>query len=298
MSARGSASSRTRSASLPGSTVPRLARPRNRAGLRVAVWRASSGVSRQLAQVLDARLPGLNGFRNRHGERHVSGKGQAPAPGFLGNGEVGVPRQVVVDLEEVHSAALEVRHGCAGLLGVAHFPAEWPVGRRVVEDEAGRDDPRPHVLPMFHSPPHLQGEIQVAPHVSYAGHSQGQVEERQRRFPFAQVGVHVPESRDQVLPRSVDHPRPRGHLDAARSPHRGDLSALDEDRLVRLARRARRIDRRDVNEEEGRSRGGGGCRSRCRQEEQAEEGREKSHGFQYEDDVEQVLGALSKRSAA
>ncbi len=45
MSASGSASSRTRSASLPGSTVPRsFSRPKNRAGSRVAAWSASRGV--------------------------------------------------------------------------------------------------------------------------------------------------------------------------------------------------------------------------------------------------------------
>src|SRR3954453_14114709 len=45
MSASGSASRSTRSASLPGSTVPRsFSRPRNRAGSRVAAWRASRGV--------------------------------------------------------------------------------------------------------------------------------------------------------------------------------------------------------------------------------------------------------------
>ena len=68
----------------------------------------------------------------------VASKRQAQLCGFVRDGEVRLPRNMVMHLDEIDATFFEDRFAC--VLSVSDAPVKRPVWRRIVEDRSRRHD--------------------------------------------------------------------------------------------------------------------------------------------------------------
>jgi len=127
------------------------------------------------------------------------------------DGEVGVARDIRLDLDEVNAAALEHVHGAAAILGSGDRDGAL-IGRFwAVEHWPGNDHVRaeqPLLLDIF---ARLEDRVEIAAHIANAGDAvgdeerQGDVSSRFRAVVKKCVDVHVPEAGDHVFSGGVDY---------------------------------------------------------------------------------------------
>ena len=196
-----------------------------------------------------AELAGLSGFKRADGFGNVAGERDADGAGFLGDGEVGFARQVVIDLEKIVAAAGQEIDGVAGLIGGgdgegAGRDVAGGEHQRAVE-ESGGDDTRDigAGAPLLD---HREGD--AGEHFAHAGDAVGH-QHREKGVGQTQVHVHVPESGDEKFAAGIDDLRAGRDFDFF--PDGENASAGDDhgDVLKRLGRDE--IDDRGALDEDG-----------------------------------------------
>jgi hypothetical protein len=167
-------------------------------------------------QVLEALLSRVGRLGGADGIRHVALERDVLPAALVSDREVGLARDVGLDLDEVDAAALEHDDGAAAVLGRRDRDGGGELGLRPVEHGARDDHARTELRAARDVAPRGEDRLEVAAHVAHAGDPVGD-EERQRDFAAAgdpvaeeRVDVHVPESGDEELPLPVDHPRAFG----------------------------------------------------------------------------------------
>ena len=211
----------------------------------------------QMLEALLARAARLGGADRI---RHVSGEHDPALAAVLGDCEVGIARDVGLNLDEVDAAAGEHVHGAATVFRRDDGNRRRELGLRPVEHRARDHHPRAEEGPPRLIAPRRQDRVEVAAHVAHARDAVGE-KERQRDLspaghpvPEERMDVHVPEARNQVLPGPIDHARAPGNGRAVFGADRGDPVVFDHDGHVGLRRAALRVDHRHVRNGDRRTR--------------------------------------------
>src|SRR4029453_16874561 len=121
-----------------------------------------------LRQVLDAHHSGVNALLDCHLQRHMSCDRELLLPCLVRDRKEHVSRRVVVDLDQIHTAALEELHRGSSLIRVPNAHPKRPVAGRVVEDRYCSDDLRAECAARRSRFPQIQNELQGGAHVADA----------------------------------------------------------------------------------------------------------------------------------
>jgi hypothetical protein len=167
----------------------------------------------------------------------VAGKRQAGARRFVRDSKEHVARRVVVHLDQIDAALLEIPDSFASFPSVRHRPAERPVRWRVVQDRPRGDDFRPAQLAAADAIAQRENKVEVRTHVARAGYSVGEIEIERLSPRRLVMRVHIPEAGNEKVARPVNSYGSRWHGDArteARDPaspdhhrHAGLLATTD-----------------------------------------------------------------------
>lgn len=196
------------------------------------VGRAPDG---DVRQVLDAPEPGRRRRRDRHPGRDVADDRELLLTGLVDDRGERLGRQVRVDLDEVLARVLRLPDGLPGLVRGGHGPdvlADEPRerGPGAVDERVRPDDPRPAGVRVDGPGGPDRVERVDREHVPDAGHP-GRDEERFHPR-VGDVGVHVPEAGDEILPAAVDDDGPGRPGIPVGSDDGRDRVAADDDRPV------------------------------------------------------------------
>ena len=92
--------------------------------------------------MLDIALTGVDNLLRRHTQRYMARERKILAAGLLRDGEKRSARRMVVDFDQIHSAALEQLNCRLPVHGGLHTHSERPVSGRVIENWSRRKDTR------------------------------------------------------------------------------------------------------------------------------------------------------------
>ncbi len=172
---------------------------------------------------------------------------------LFGDGEIGVARNIGLDLDEIHAPAFQHVHGAAAVIGSGDRDGGRELSFGAVEHRASDDHTRAEHRAGCGIAAGGEDQVQVAAHVAHAGDSVGN-EQRQGHFfaarnPVSEEGVdvHVPQARDQILPGSVDYVRLLEGVKVALA-YVGDSIAIDDDGEVRARWAAGGIHNGDIGD--------------------------------------------------
>jgi hypothetical protein len=208
--------------------------------------------------VLDTALSGITRFTGGHRDRYVAGEREIPLVSRLRNGQVGLPWQQGVGLDEVSPRLGDGSDRLATLLGRTDGQGHGPDRGGSVNHHPG-DDKRPNPLPGGNrradrgerahreATAHLvAGAVrECAAHVADASNAVG---DKQRelviRLPGEDEGVSVgvPETGDQKAPRPVHDACPLGNLSRVCGPDLGDPVSFNDHSRLGTRRRSTGID--------------------------------------------------------
>jgi len=212
-------------------------------------------------EVLEGALARGDGLRGADGVGDMAFEWDVALLRFVGDGEVGLARNAGLHLDEVGSALLQHGDGGASIRGGRDGDGCFVVGLGAVEHGAGDDHARAGDAMGGDLVASVQDGVEVAAHIAYAGDAVGE-EEREDEVGAVgggaaevDVGVHVPQTGDEVLTGGVDDlaggRRARGARD------RVDAIVVDHDGAIRLGLSGDGIDDGDVRDGKGlRTRGG------------------------------------------
>lgn len=217
-----------------------------------------------LEHVFQARDPGIGRFPRRDAAGDMARHLEPALARRPGRGEVHLPRELTVQLDEVHAQPRERVHRGTGLIGRTR---EQVRDRHVAALDVGPrgDDARTYQSGVRDLPAPL-GELRpIASQVTHAQHAVGDVE-AQHLPPAGNHGVHVhvPETGHEVLPTPIHYARARRNRRGRRKTHRDDAVAAHHDGLIGTRRRRGPVDHADVGD--GRDLRDGGATRRERQE--------------------------------
>ena len=119
-------------------------------------------------QVLPALLARVARLRRPHLVGNVPRENDLPLPALLGDGQVGVVRDVGLDLDEVDAASGEHRDRSTAVFRGGERDRRGKLAFGPVEHRARDDHPRAEELSRFDVAPRLQDRVEVAAHVADA----------------------------------------------------------------------------------------------------------------------------------
>src|SRR5688572_25835256 len=94
------------------------------------------------ADVFDTLLTSVGGFRSGDRIRDVTGERYSLLLSFVGNCKIRLPREKVVDFNEICALFFEHSHSGATFFRVGDGYREWPDRSRSVNNRTGCDNPR------------------------------------------------------------------------------------------------------------------------------------------------------------
>ena len=154
--------------------------------------------------MFDAPLTEVGNHARRDHLRAMPSHRQSLCLGFIDDGQVHVGLETGIDLDEVDSLFLPLSDQRAPLFWCVRRGASRRLFRPTrVEIEPGSHDPRSKPLtgPDLVTP--LKDE-RLTIQVANAGHSVDQAHVKERRHRHIHVDVHIPETRDEILPGGRD----------------------------------------------------------------------------------------------
>ena len=127
------------------------------------------------------------------------------------DGEVGLARNARLDLDEVHSPALEHVDRFAPVLRRSDGDDGFVSGLGAVEHRSGDHHARAQQAVRGNLAASLENGVQFAAHIANAGYAIGE-EERENEIGSVggsvievHVGMHIPQARDQVFALGIDN---------------------------------------------------------------------------------------------
>src|SRR5918996_934429 len=100
------------------------------------------------------------------GKRNMPGNRQSEFRRLVRDGEEHVARRVVVHLDEINTAVLQISYRVTSFLSVGDSASERPIGWRVVQDRSRCDDFRSAQLSAAYAIAQGQNEHDVRAHVA------------------------------------------------------------------------------------------------------------------------------------
>ena len=223
--------------------------------------RASRGES---VRMLGRALAGGGGLLGCDAERHMAVHGDSSAPGLIHDREVGLAREVFVDLDEIGTIRDQLLHRGPCLWRRAHD--DWVAPQRRIAIERGtcaEESGWPAKNPFGQLAPDGLGQRKrhVAGSVVHVADTSDAVGEEQREVPVLgrdrperaiqrhvghRVDVHVPQAGDEVTASGLHDLRVVGHGDLADRADSRDAVACYENRLFRMERPIPDVDNGDA----------------------------------------------------
>ena len=198
--------------------------------------------------MFEASLSGISGFLERDSARHMTDQRKAETLRLLRNGEVGVPRRPVVNLDKIDTAFLEHAHGVARVFGRRDAESKRPIGGSVVKNRTRKDDLRTDYHARRRGSAQAKNEVELGTHVPSTRNAVRHVQWEQGFSSPLVVGVHVPEARNKELATTVhDAHTP---WDRGATGDRRDESVSNRQRGVCRCTARRWIDDRDAIDSE------------------------------------------------